>query len=393
MLQHMVFRHCHPTRAAWSTLTGPGPGGLSWFTAVVQNQATRLPHVLSCVAGNGCMSLPSDRVEHDHADPDLGCVHRMSQRYPAYRDQGLEMIAIFESPSETMRRYVGQQHTPFPIIGHPGNRLYRLYGLEKSWQRLVTTFVPPLSALATIREGFYASFVKGFWPGKIDACIRRMYHRLPRMADFAHWVTAAEPALGWPDGSFMQTYDQTRADVHGIALEASLIAAPLFALLRTTATWRGTARELLERLNASVQEDERKKKEWPKQANALSGQLNRIAPHLRALGLYMDTTREGKARKKVIHLRLGQARKTSSASSASSATGEEQADLGVDQDVLADDGHRQADDHEDLADDHQALADDHAGVADDADDLLHDCSESPGSADAVQQALMWEADV
>src|ERR671937_2288407 len=32
MLQHMVFRHCHPTRAARSTLAGPGPGGLSWFT-------------------------------------------------------------------------------------------------------------------------------------------------------------------------------------------------------------------------------------------------------------------------------------------------------------------------------------------------------------------------
>jgi hypothetical protein len=39
------------------------------------------------------------------------------------------------------------------------------------------------------------------------------------------------------------------------------------------------------------------------------------------------------------------------------------------------------------------VADDGVGVADDADDHLHDCSEPAGSADAVQQPLMWEADV
>jgi thioredoxin-dependent peroxiredoxin len=59
-------------------------------------------------------------------------------------------------------------------LRHVGNHLYRLYGREKSWRRLVTTFVTPWSALATIREGFYATFVKGCWPGKIDAGIHRM---------------------------------------------------------------------------------------------------------------------------------------------------------------------------------------------------------------------------
>jgi len=31
--------------------------------------------------------------------------------------------------------------------------------------------------------------------------------RLPRMADFAEWATAAEPALGWEQGTFMLAYD------------------------------------------------------------------------------------------------------------------------------------------------------------------------------------------
>jgi hypothetical protein len=221
--------------------------------------------------------------------------------------------------------------------------------------------------------------------------------RLPRMADFAHWVTAAEPGLGWADGSFMQTYDQVRSDVHGIALEASLIAAPLFTFMQkegtqdgTARTWKGTARDLLEKLNTLVQEEERKKKEWPKQANALSGQLNRIAPHLRALGLCMVKTHEGKARKKVIHLRLEEAGKTSSASS---ATGGGEVHSGVDERVLAVDGRPQAVDHDDLAVDDLGMAVDDLGVADDADDHLHTCSEMTGSEQAEQQPLQWEAEV
>src|SRR5262249_14110992 len=30
--------------------------------------------------------------------------------------------------------------------------------------------------------------------------------RLPRLADFAVWITAAEPALGWQKGRFMEAY-------------------------------------------------------------------------------------------------------------------------------------------------------------------------------------------
>jgi hypothetical protein len=206
--------------------------------------------------------------------------------------------------------------------------------------------------------------------------------RLPRMADFAHWVTAAEPGLGWAEGSFMEMYDQTRADVHGVALEASLIAAPLFTVMKTTGTWEGTARDLLEKLNGMVTEDERKKKEWPKQANTLSGQLSRIAPHLRALGLSMTTSREGKARRKVIHLRLEQCGTASSASSASSAADDNQPHLGMDERLLADDRIPLADDLEPLADDLEPLADDGAGVADDADDHVQHSSQRTDFADS-----------
>jgi hypothetical protein len=84
------------------------------------------------------------------------------------------MIAVFESPRESLQRYVGHQPAPFPIIGDPTNHLYRLYALERSWWRLVKTFLRPRSAWTMIWEGTYATLVQGFRPGKIDAGIHRM---------------------------------------------------------------------------------------------------------------------------------------------------------------------------------------------------------------------------
>lgn len=45
--------------------------------------------------------------------------------------------------------------------------------------------------------------------------------KLPRMADFATWVCAAEPALGWGEGSFLKAYGRNREDLNSLALEAS----------------------------------------------------------------------------------------------------------------------------------------------------------------------------
>jgi hypothetical protein len=47
--------------------------------------------------------------------------------------------------------------------------------------------------------------------------------RLPRMADFALWVAAAEPALGCPEGAFLEAYTGNREQANELALEAALI--------------------------------------------------------------------------------------------------------------------------------------------------------------------------
>jgi len=51
-------------------------------------------------------------------------VHRLIQKYPDYHAQGLDIIAVFESPRESILQYVGKQDAPFPIIADPTASLY-----------------------------------------------------------------------------------------------------------------------------------------------------------------------------------------------------------------------------------------------------------------------------
>lgn len=112
---------------------------------------------------------------------------------------------------------------------------------------------------------------------------------LPRMADFAEWVTAAEPALGWSPGAFMEAYTGHLEASNELALEASPVAGKLQEFMSDHPEWTGTATELLETLIGKVEERRRQQWErlniWPTSAKALSNTLRRLAPNLRAIGI------------------------------------------------------------------------------------------------------------
>ena len=63
-------------------------------------------------------------------------VHTLIGKYDSYHQQGLEMLAIFESPTISLRQYVGKQNAPFPIVGDPEAHLYDLYGIETSMDKV-----------------------------------------------------------------------------------------------------------------------------------------------------------------------------------------------------------------------------------------------------------------
>ena len=107
----------------------------------------------------------------------------------------------------------------------------------------------------------------------------------PRMADFAMWVTAAEPLLPWEAGAFMAAYVKNRGQADALALEGCPIGPTVVAMMSNTALWEGTATDLLNDLNRRANDQSKELDRWPRTAQAAAGHLRRIAPSLRAMGI------------------------------------------------------------------------------------------------------------
>jgi len=118
----------------------------------------------------------------------------------------------------------------------------------------------------------------------------------PRLADFALWSTAVEAGLGWPSGTFLRAYQRNLASANEVALEASVISAPLQGLV-ATGSFEGTATDLLHVLTDRVDEQVRKQRGWPRNSRALGGLLRRVAPNLRAIEIDVQFWRDSTARR------------------------------------------------------------------------------------------------
>ena len=53
--------------------------------------------------------------------------------YPRWQKQGLDVVAVFESPAERLLETVASQPIPFPIIPDPERTLYKKYSVKASW--------------------------------------------------------------------------------------------------------------------------------------------------------------------------------------------------------------------------------------------------------------------
>lgn len=110
---------------------------------------------------------------------------------------------------------------------------------------------------------------------------------LPRMADFALWVTACEAAI-WKSGTFMQAYVLNADEACSTLIEGDLVANAMLEYMHGKAAWTGTTEELLKSLDHHVGETWARKREWPKTPRSLSGRLKRLAPMFRARGLLIS---------------------------------------------------------------------------------------------------------
>lgn len=126
--------------------------------------------------------------------------------------------------------------------------------------------------------------------------------RLPRMADFAKWVAAAEAALPWEVGGFLRAYEENRGDAVSLALESDAVATAVMSFVEDR--WAGTATELLKALEGQVPEDVRRSKAWPKTPKTLGNRLRRAATFLRHSGIEVETgrAREGGTGRRLIRI-------------------------------------------------------------------------------------------
>ncbi len=82
-------------------------------------------------------------------------VRAIIRKHDALKAQGVQVLAVFQSPAESMAEYVAGQNPPFPLISDPTESLYALYGLENSKKALFSLKnVPGLAKAAA--AGFMA---------------------------------------------------------------------------------------------------------------------------------------------------------------------------------------------------------------------------------------------
>ena len=123
--------------------------------------------------------------------------------------------------------------------------------------------------------------------------------RLPRMADFAVWVAAAEPALGWEPGTFLRVYEENRQAANDLPLETPVADA----MRRLVLPWAGTATQLLAELDSVVDERTRRLKGWPASGRLLSNGLRRLVPNLRKVGINVRFCRDtSHARSRIVNI-------------------------------------------------------------------------------------------
>ena len=130
--------------------------------------------------------------------------------------------------------------------------------------------------------------------------------RRPRLADFAQWVSAAEPALELPNGAMINAFTANRASAIEAGIDADVVARAVIAFTKNRAEWFGTASELLDELTEATPDRTTRQRSWPKNPSQLSNRLRRLTTILEQRELSVTFAREGHGRSRIIHIRNAQ---------------------------------------------------------------------------------------
>ena len=124
----------------------------------------------------------------------------------------------------------------------------------------------------------------------------------PRMADFAKWVVAAEPALGWPEGAFLDSYAANRHSSDQATVEGNPVALAILKLVQEEIRWSGTITDLKTTLRNRYPLLTDDPYSFPRQENKLSASIRRIQPALRRMGVQVSFVRQGQSGERIVRL-------------------------------------------------------------------------------------------
>jgi hypothetical protein len=176
-------------------------------------------------------------------------------------------------------------------------------------ERAISIHLPPMPEGKRKTEEDLDREFQRVWPGVLGALLDAVVAALgnlhgtsvpdlPRMADFARWVVAAEVVLPWAQGTFLAAYSQNRAAAERDAIEASPIGQYVVELVdQYKNSWVGTAKDLLLNMENRASDTEKRSPAWPKSARGMRAALDRIKPALRrAERIVVEQTSIGRGR-------------------------------------------------------------------------------------------------
>ena len=127
----------------------------------------------------------------------------------------------------------------------------------------------------------------------------------PRMADFAKWVSAAEPALGWTQGAFLEAYAANRENSDRATVEGNPVGLAILKLVQDDVRWSGTMTELKTILRSRYPLLTDDPYSFPRQENKLSNAIRRIETPMRRMGVEISFDRRGRSGERVLKIKRG----------------------------------------------------------------------------------------
>ncbi|MHB8932563.1 MAG: hypothetical protein ACYC6H_03735, partial [Bellilinea sp.] len=104
-------------------------------------------------------------------------------------------------------------------------------------------------------------------------------------ADFARWVAATGPGIGWDPGKFLKTYEIAAQNATVAVLDNSMIANELQILIKQNPNWKGTTMDLLAKFQVQSVYSPSEDYFHKLKPNTMAGELRRLAPTLRKVGI------------------------------------------------------------------------------------------------------------